>query len=266
VPSLRAVAILSQLLDGSTPAAELAHELVTRCAAALPVTGVGLVLMTKAGPAGTVAVSDGPAHVLEELQFALGEGPSVECSATGRPVLQPDLARTGPLRWPGFCAGALKAGVGAVFAFPLRVGGIRLGVLGLYRDDPGELAETDQVEALSFADAATALLLHLHSQSPPGEQADRPTTPDPDTAERATSGQENLPRLAGITVLEDRAEIHQATGVVAVQASATIAEALVLLRARAFASDRSILDLSRDVLNGTVSFTDGYDDSEGTAS
>jgi GAF domain-containing protein len=259
VPSPRAVEILARLLDGSTPVDDLAHELVTRCAAALPVTGVGLVLMTKAGPAGTVAVSDGPAHVLEELQFALGEGPSIECSRTGRPVLQPDLARTGPLRWPGFCAGALEAGVRAIFAFPLRVGGIRLGVLGLYRDAPGELSQADQVEALSFADAATALLLHLHAQSPPDAQAAPSETAGVGPADPFA------PKLGAITVLEDRAEIHQATGVVAVQASATIAEALVLLRARAYALDRSILELSRDVLEGNVSFTDAYDDDAGTA-
>ena len=40
--------------------------------------------------------------------------------------------RTGALA--GLRAGALDAGVRAVFAFPLRMGGIRLGVLDLYRD------------------------------------------------------------------------------------------------------------------------------------
>ena len=67
---------------------------------------------------------------MEDLQFTFGEGPCVECSRTGRPVLQPDLARTGPDRWPGFSAGALEAGIRAIFAWPLRVGGIRLGVFG----------------------------------------------------------------------------------------------------------------------------------------
>jgi hypothetical protein len=235
VPSLRVARILSQLLDGPTPVDDLPHQLVTACALAMPVTGVGLILMTSAGPAGTMAVSDGPAGVLEELQFDLGEGPCVECSRTGHPVLQPDLARTGPLRWPGFCAGALEAGVCAVFAFPLRVGGIRLGVLDLYRDRPGELSAPDLVEALSFADAATAMLLHV---------------------------QDRTARTGTIPLLEDRAEVHQATGMVSVQANASMGEALVRLRAHAFATDRSVLELARDVLNGTVRFTDMYDADE----
>lgn len=42
-----------------------------------------------------------------------------------------------------------------------------------------------------------------------------------------------------IPVVEDHAAMHQATGIVSVQANVTLTEALVLLRARAFAADRS---------------------------
>jgi AmiR/NasT family two-component response regulator len=55
-------------------------------------------------------------------------------------------------------------------------------------------------------------------------------------------------------VVDDRAEVHQATGVVSVQARVRLAEALVLLRARAFADDRPLGELARDVLAGTVDF------------
>jgi hypothetical protein len=84
-----------------------------------------MVLMTESGPVGTVAVTDPTAGTMQELQFTLGEGPCVESSATGRPVLQPDLARTWPARWPVFCVGASEAGIAAIFALPLRIGGIR---------------------------------------------------------------------------------------------------------------------------------------------
>src|SRR5450830_212153 len=122
--------------------------------------------MTDSGPAGTVAVTDEVASLMEDLQFTLGEGPCVDSSTWGRPVLQPDLATTGPARWPVFSAGALEAGIGAVFALPLRVGGIRLGVLDLYRDRPGALTPHELNEALAHADAATAILLHLQARPP----------------------------------------------------------------------------------------------------
>ena len=235
--SARVTQILSLALDGTTSAADAPHRLVMDCAQALPVTGVGLALMSGGGPAGTVAITDGVAGTMEDLQFTLGEGPCVECSSTGRPILQPDLARTGPGRWPGFSAGALEAGIRAIFAFPLRVGGISLGVLDLYRDRAGELSGAELTEALTFADAATAMLIHLQ-----------------DRASRDSSG------VGAIPVIEDRAEVHQATGMISVQAGVGMAEALVRLRARAFASERPILEVARDVLDGVVSFAEAYDD------
>ena len=68
--------------------------------------------MTERGPAGTIAATDGPAAELEDLQFTLGEGPCVDASETGRPVLQPDLAATAPQRWPAFAGGALRPASG----------------------------------------------------------------------------------------------------------------------------------------------------------
>jgi hypothetical protein len=237
VSSVRVEEILLSVLDDSADAADAPARLVRACAAALPITGVGLVLMTNASPAGTVAISDARAGTMEDLQFTLGEGPCVECSRTGRPVLQPDLARTGPDRWPGFSAGALEAGIRAIFAWPLRVGGIRLGVLDLYRDRVGELSEAELIEALSFADAATEVLLRMQALS-----------------ELDGSG------VVSIPLVEDRAEVHQATGMITVQAGVGMAEALLRLRARAYASERPIVDVARDVLSGVLNFTEECDD------
>jgi GAF domain len=207
------------------------------CVHTLPVSGAGLSLMTDAGPAGTVVATDGPALELEELQFTLGEGPCVDASRTGRPVLQPDLARTAPRRWPAFASGASHAGLGAVFALPLCVGAIRVGVLDLYRDTVGVLSPTDLGDALAFADAATALMLHLQAQAVGTDLA-----------------------LDSLAVLDDRAEVHQATGVISVHAGVSLAEALVLLRARAYAEQRPIRALARDILDGLVHFRRDGDD------
>jgi AmiR/NasT family two-component response regulator len=51
--------------------------------------------------------------------------------------------------------------------------------------------------------------------------------------------------------------VHQATGVVAVHAGVPLTEALLLLRARAFAEQRPIGDVARDVLDGMVHFRPG---------
>ncbi len=105
------------------------ERLSYHCAAALPIKGVGLALMNDAGHQGVVAATDGVAKVMEEMQFALGEGPCVDASRHRRPVLQPDLARTAYRNWPRFGPAALEAGIAAIFSFPLQVGAIRLGIL-----------------------------------------------------------------------------------------------------------------------------------------
>lgn len=232
----RVAEILSAVWAASPDGTALPDALVHGCARALPVSGVGLALMTDDGPAGTVAATDGAAVLLEDLQFTLGEGPCVDASHSGRPVLQPDLAATAERRWPAFAGGALAAGVAAVFAFPLRVGAIRVGVLDLYRDSPGVLNADQLADALAFADAATLLLLHAQTHgSGDGAPGDPPS------------------------VLDDRAEVHQATGIVSVQAGVDLAEALLLLRARAYADQRPTGEVARDVLAGTLDLTEHLD-------
>ncbi len=126
--------------------------------------------------------------------------------------------------------------MGAVFAFPLRVGGIRLGVLDLYRTTAGVLTDRELADALSLADAATTLLLHLQAWA-----AGWDTPPD------------------SLIVLDDRAEVHQATGVVSIQSAVSLHEALLLLRARAYSEHRPIGELAVDVLKGVADFRDDLD-------
>ncbi len=76
------------------------------------------------------------------------KGPCVDASTRGRPVLQPDLGRTTPELWTGFGPAALEPGIEAIFAFPLQVGGIRLGVLDLSRESAGTLNPSQLAEAL----------------------------------------------------------------------------------------------------------------------
>ena len=218
----------------ATPgAAALPPRFVQACARALPVSGVGWSLTSAAGdPDALVAASDDTAVALEDLQFDLGEGPCLDASRTRHPVLVPDLARDARDRWPVFTTEALLGGIAAVFAFPLQVGALRLGVLDLYRDRAGELEEAVHAEALHYAAAAVALLLQLQSQRPATTRASAP------------------PAAAGIVLADDRAVVHQATGVVSVSAGVATGAALLLLRARAYAEGRGVRALAEDVVAG----------------
>jgi hypothetical protein len=213
-------------LKGGTGSESLPQRLCAACAEALPVTGVGLAFMNDTGPMGMVAATDGPACTMEDLQLVLGEGPCVEASQTRRPVLQPDLGATGASRWPLFGSAVLRAGIAAIFAFPLQVGAIRLGVLDLYRDSPGMLDGSELDVALAYADAATELILELQGQA------------QGDTLHPALSE-----GFAYSPV------IHQATGMISAQAGIGVGDALLLLRARAYAAERALTDIAREVVD-----------------
>jgi len=230
--------ILVDLASVDRGTSTLPELLCEWCTQSLPVNGVGLALMTDDGHQGVVAATDGPARLMEDLQFTLGEGPCLDASVQGGPVLQPDLARTAARRWPAFGPAVLEAGIAAIFAFPLQVGGIRLGVLDLYRSTRGNLDDEQLKVALTFADAAVDLLLHLQNS--------------------AESAQGLHPQLAD--PLGSRSEIHQATGMVGVQAAVGLTEALLLLRGHAFAADRTVFAVARDVVARRLRFSseDGH--------
>jgi hypothetical protein len=178
-------------------------------------------------------VSDQWAGELENLQYTVGEGPGYEAFATGGPVLVPDLAADAG-RWPGFVQTASPIGAAAMFAFPLQLGAIRLGMLDLYRRRPGRLSNRELTDAAVLANLATVTVLEQVRQ------------------DRAVDDRE-LARLAG-----PYQEVSIATGMGAAELEIGLDEALVRLRSRAFAEDRSVLELARDVVARNIRFDDPY--------
>jgi hypothetical protein len=203
------------------------------CAAAVArvgVSGAWLSAATGAEEGHLMQITDGVSEQLAELQLTLGEGPCTDASASGGPVLASDLGeREAADRWPVFTPAARHAGAGAIFAFPLRIGAIRAGIMGLYRERPGPLSAAQLGDALIFAD--TAILLLLDSQAQAGS---RPAGPGP-----------GGPPL---DLAPHRAEIDQATGMLTEQLGVGITEAFVRLRAHAYAHDQRLADVARAIV------------------
>jgi ANTAR domain len=168
---------------------------------------------------------------LEELQFTTGEGPSAQDFHLGSPVLIPDL-ETAAGRWPGFVSAAVAAGAGAMFALPLQVGAIRVGVLTLYRAKPGVLAPDALADGLVLADVALELILD---------------------AAAGVSGRPEYQPLAGLS--DSRAEVYQAIGMVSVQLDVSLEDAFVRLRAHAFAEGRPLGEVADDVITRVLRFS-----------
>src|SRR5579863_10372512 len=102
--------------------------------ALLEVSGAAVVLMSEEEPGALTTSFGARVAEIEDLQFALGEGPCLEAFRDGVPVLEPELSGGLAGRWPEFGRHAAALGAQAVFVLPLQLGAIRLGVLYLYRD------------------------------------------------------------------------------------------------------------------------------------
>lgn len=153
----------------------------------------------------------------DDLQDRHREGPSLDATRLGIAVSAPDL-NTLPPRWPSFQPAALRTRVRAVIATPVTLGAAAIGVLAGYRTASGVFSREDKGHFGGFALVAGQLLLQ--------------------TSRRGAEAEEG----------PHRAEVHQATGVLAVQLGLPLGQAFAVLRAHAREHDRSLLAVAEDVV------------------
>jgi hypothetical protein len=210
-------------------------EVCVVCAEVLDVADVGVMLMPDGSGATTLGAAGPVGTALEEAQFTFGEGPCVDAYHSQRPVEVPDLAAAPATGWTAFTARAVELGVGSLLALPLRVGAARLGSMDMYRSQPGPLADERFIDALAVADLISYAILSMQAHAPPGHLA------------------RELDCADGRGM---RARVHQASGVLAAQLDIGVADALVRLRAYAYANGRSIEAVAADVIDGTLRLAD----------
>lgn len=204
------------------------EELLVACIGAVGVDGGGMSLASTSGVREPLYGSDRTAQALERLQFTLGEGPCVDASFHGSPVLVADLLdrQAGVAgRWPVFLSEASQAGVRAVFAFPVHIGAISLGAVDLYRSTPGGLGDDQLEHVLSVVDAIAMTMLDAGNTLEPGFALDPISM-----------------------------EVHRAAGMVMIQLDCSIEAALAQLRAAAFSEGRPVHELAGDVVAGMRRF------------
>ncbi len=200
---------------------------------ALPITGLSISVIGNGRAGSTICVSDVVAGRIDELYFALGEGPHWRSIQSCEPTLVADVATADHSPWPAFGEAITGLGVGAVFSFPLTLGVAVVGVADLYRELPGGLGE-GQIE--------TALRLSASASAP--------------VVERATHVAEGeWSRPSGLAP-EMRREVQQATGMILVQLDVTAAEAFYRLKAHSYGRGRSLRDVARDVVSRRLNFRD----------
>jgi GAF domain-containing protein len=207
---------------------ELLTLLADRCVEVLDVSAAGLMLVAPEGDLRVVASSSEAMRVVELFELQAHEGPCLDCYRTGEPVLNQDLT-VGHRRWPRFAPVALEAGFRSLHALPMRLRGVVIGALNLFRADKGQMDEADVLAGQALADVATIAILQHRA------------TLDA----HVVNDQLNH-------ALNSRIVIEQAKGVLAERAGLNMEGAFSRLRNHARNHNLRLVDVAQHVIDGTL--------------
>ena len=222
-------------MAGAGGALGAADRLCHACVDLLEVDGASVSLTHDGSTRGTFGSSGDMSRRLDELQFTFGEGPCLDAVEQGRPVLAPDLADPAEDRWPAFTGALLRSGINAVFALPVTVASQRMGALDLYRCGAGDLNESALAGGMLAAELAALPLMDLMNSDVAR-----------DGGAQDGDGFEQLASLS-------RVEVYQATGMLIGALDVGPAEALLRLRAYAFAHDMTAAETAWAIIEGRLS-------------
>ena len=217
---------LQAAMAGAGSGLSAADRLCVACVDLLDVDGAAISLMHRGSTQGTYGSSGELSRRFDEYQFTFGEGPCMDAVSGGRPVLVDDIGHPDEQRWPAFSAAMLDSGVRAVFALPSSIASTHVGVLDLFRNEPGPLTDDGFIGGLLAAKLAALPLMDL-------------MTSNVDWV-AAGEGEDGWSQLASL----ERVEVYQATGMIMEKLEISATEALLRLRAHAFATAQTASEVA----------------------
>lgn len=209
---------------------DAADRLCEACVSLLDVDAAAISLVFDGANTGTLGSSSPQATEYDELQFTLGEGPCLESVARRAPVLVADLSDPADRRWPLYGPAMLDMQIRGVHAIPVVVAGEYVGALDLFRAQPGTLSAEQLAGTFAAAELAGVPLLDLLDEDM-----------------HAAANDPGSDAWAELNALS-RTEVSQATGMLVAQLQVEPAEALLRLRAHAYATGRAATEVARDIL------------------
>jgi hypothetical protein len=194
-------------------------------AAAVGARGAAVTLFGQDRTETLTAASDPAAQDAQDLEFTLGEGPARDVAEQRRTI-----TAAGPAlleRWSNYGPALAALGIRSVTAVPVQISSIPLGALTAF--DPPHQPAGESLEPIHAAADTIALSVLLAA------------------TEGETDEALDLRSLFGQA--DRRAVVHQAAGVLAEQNGCTIADALALIRAHAFAEGEPVDSVASDIIH-----------------
>lgn len=186
--------------------------------------GAGVTWVVARKPTTVTAAGDFVRRI-DEIQYALDEGPCLEAYSTQQMVLVEDLERDE--RWPRFTPAALDNGLRGVIAAPLTVHVAQLGALNIYALQPGAFDDAAVRTAGLFAEQAAIVLAN---------------------AEAFTRAQTTATNLG--EALTSRAVIDMAKGIIMSREKCSPEEAFDHLRRLSQTRHRKVREIAQGLVDG----------------
>ena len=204
------------------------QTLTERCVELVDADAAGLMLDDQRGALQPIAYTDESARLLELFELQRGEGPCLDCFASGQRIANVDLTAATD-RWPVFSQAARDLGFTTCHALPLRLRSQVIGALNLFSTQPAQLGADHLAVAQGLADIATIGLLH----------------------ERAARDQHAVSEQLQ-TALNSRVIIEQAKGVLAQHGGLTMSAAFERLRSHSRNRNQRISEVARRIVEGDL--------------
>lgn len=190
-------------------------------------SGAGLMLVDESSALCSVAATDEAGRRLEERQEQVGHGPCVDALVLDQITQTPDLAEDE--RWPQLVPELPRAGVRAVLGVPVRLNGVAVGALNVYRHQPHAWGPSEITALSSYGGLIEGVLrtaLQAHQRTQLAEQLQH--------------------------ALDNRVVIDRAVGVIMARERVDPVTAFNQLRSRARSSERKIVDLAEELLSSVA--------------
>ena len=205
------------------------------CVAVLPAAGAGVSALANPDLRLPIGASDDTSCYVERLQFTYGDGPCLRAYRTGAPASYraSEIERI----WPEFHRDLVSlTSFRSIASFPLVGEDGRLGAMDVYLQRSDGLANSDVETGKTLAHCASRALLGTGIFSVLAQRTD-------------ASG---VDLASPADALVGRIQVWRAMGLLNVQLQMTAADALALLRAHAYSTDRLVDELAHDIVQGRV--------------
>lgn len=199
--------------------------------AALPIDSAAILTLVAPFDVVIFCSSNALAAELADAEIDLGDGPGWEALRRHATVREPRLIESRSGSWPAFRSSLGRFDLTGLYAVPLSIGSLDIGAIDLYLHNDQQLSEQDLHDASVMADL-TAMHVFRHAM----EHRDDDQDADDDAAPYS------------------RREVHQATGMVIAQLNVSPTDALLLLRAHAFALGRPVRSVAADIVARRLTF------------